>query len=510
MTRARLNVIEMLRVSSDKQDVTRQEFDMEQNREDHHLNVLRTIRLKISGTLVMTHPEVQQMIAELSRPGVDAISISAIDRLFRPKDYESLKMFDFFARNGKLIVSTKEGVVDPASDKGWDICIGAAQRAGAELRELKRRTNGGRKKSHARGLMCNGSACYGMVYVSRYERDAQGKAQYLKEDPVESSIPGLSKRQVVIDVFSWRHFHKMHTYAIVKRLNAAGIRSARGGLWSRQTVIQMLKNSSYIGQHHEGDSVFSCPKFIEMEVFQGVQEMFAEAKRHHNGRPTRQYLFSGLDFTCTPCGFRMISQAGSKRRCVPPGYRCGNIEYKPHKRRCNAPRVQQAKVETVGFSAIWRHMTQPELLLANAQAYYDSLPKHGTAKLELELADVTRRMERTQRMVRMGAMDEDKGITDILTDKQRITEIQGELRAAGSVLTLPPLYAVEAAMRRIAEGPEPQTFAERRPVLEKVVDLKVRYFEGTLNIEGKVPVPEPVQGSGSNRRNCNSRFHEYP
>ena len=192
-----------------------------------------------------------------------------------------------------------------------------------------------------------------------------------------------------------------------------------------------------------------------------------------------------------------------------PGYRCGNIEYKPHKRRCDAPRVQQAKLETVGWSAIWRHITQPELLLANAQAYYDSLPKHGTAKLEQELADVTRRMERTQRMVRMGAMDEDKGITDILADKQRIAEIQGELRAAGSVLTLPPLYAVEAAMRRIAEGPEPQTFAERRPVLEKIVDLKLRYFDGALDIEGKVPVPEPVQGLGSNRRNCNSSLHEY-
>jgi DNA invertase Pin-like site-specific DNA recombinase len=287
-----LKVIEMLRVSSDKQDVARQEFDVAENRDEHNLNVLRTIRLKISGTLVMTHPDVQQMIAEIAQAGVDGVSISAIDRLFRPKDYESLKMFDFFARNGKLIVSTKEGVVDPASDKGWDICIGgAAQRAGAELRELKRRTNGGRKKSHAKGLMCNGSACYGMVYVSRYERDAQGKAQYLKEDSVESSITGLSKRQVVTDVFNWRYFHKVRTYAIVKRLNAAGIRSAKGGLWSRQTVIQMLKNSSYTGQHHEGDSVFPCPKFVEMEVFQGVQEMFAEAKRHHNGRPTRQSFF---------------------------------------------------------------------------------------------------------------------------------------------------------------------------------------------------------------------------
>jgi DNA invertase Pin-like site-specific DNA recombinase len=83
----------------------------------------------------MTHPEVQQMIAELSRSAVDAISISAIDRLFRPKDYDSIGMFQFFMKYQKLIVSTKEGIVDPASDQGWDSCMNAATKAGAELRD---------------------------------------------------------------------------------------------------------------------------------------------------------------------------------------------------------------------------------------------------------------------------------------------------------------------------------------------------------------------------------------
>jgi hypothetical protein len=42
------------------------------------------------------------------------------------------------------------------------------------------------------------------------------------------------------------------------------------------------------------------------------------------------------------------------------------------------------------------------------------------------------------------------------------------------------------------------------------MDLKLRYFDGVLDIEGKVPVPEPVQVSGSNRRKCNSTFAEIP
>jgi hypothetical protein len=140
--------------------------------------------------------------------------------------------------------------------------MGAAQRAGAELRELKRRTSGGRRKARKQGRLTNGSAPYDMVYVSKYDRDPEG-VQRLKRDPVDSSVPGLSKEQVVKDVFSWRYHQQMRTYAIVKRLNERGILSAgkpgqyEPGLWSRQTVIQMLKNRSYIGEHWK-----AAPSFL--------------------------------------------------------------------------------------------------------------------------------------------------------------------------------------------------------------------------------------------------------
>jgi hypothetical protein len=355
-----------------------------------------------------------------------------------------------------------------------------------------------------------------MVYVCKYDRDPDG-VQRLKRDLVDSSVPGLSKEQVVRDVFSWRYYQKMRTYAIVQRLNRLGILSAgkpgqyEPGLWSRQTVIQMMKNRSYIGEHLEGGTVFPCPQFVDPEVFEGVQQMFAENKRHQNGRPSNQYLFANY-FWCTKCGHRMITNPGAKahgKRC--PVYVCGHIVYKPYKRLCHSPQVPQAKVEAVGFKAIWKHITHPELLLANAKAFYNSLPKaNGIARLEKELSEVTRQMEKTQMMVRSSAIDEQKGIALIKTDQQRIAEIKAELRSAGSVVTLPPLQAVEAAMRHIAEGPEPETYEERRPILEKLVDLKLHYYDGELEIEGKVPVAESAEGSGSNRKNCNSSLDADP
>jgi hypothetical protein len=76
------------------------------------------------------------------------------------------------------------------------------------------------------------------------------------------------------------------------------------------------------------------------------------------------------------------------------------------------------------------------------------------------------------------------------------------------VVALPSLHAVEAAMRRIAEGSEPETYDERRPILEKLVDLRISYYDDDLQIDGKVPVAEAVDVS--NRKNCNSSLGADP
>jgi hypothetical protein len=355
--------------------------------------------------------------------------------------------------------------------------------------------------------MCCTTAPYGMIYVPKHERDPEKYKDWvlrLMRDPVDSSVRGLSKEQVVKDVFSWRWYHKMRTYAIVNKLNELGILSAgntrhKPGLWSRQVVIQMLKNRSYIGEHIENGTIFLGPQFVEREVFEGVRQMFAENKKHQNGRPTKKCLFSNF-FWCLKCRHRMITNPGSSKRKISTAtYGCGDIVWKPCRKICDAPEVRVQKVEEAGWKAIWMHITQPALLLANAGAYYDSLPKaSGMARLEKELAAVTQ-MEKTQRMVRSSVMNEHKGIALIKADQRRIAEIKAELRAAGSVVTV-PTHAVEAGRRRIAAGPEPETYGERRPVLEKLVDLRISYYHGQLEIEGKVAVPDAAEAQNWNSR----------
>ena len=44
---------------------------------------------------------------------------------------------------------------------------------------------------------------------------------------------------------------------------------------------------------------------------------------------------------------------------------------------------------------------------------------------------------------------------------------------------------------------EPQTYQERRLVLECIRDLRMSYYDGDLEITGQVPVPAP-----SSQKNC--------
>ena len=508
----KLRVIEFKRVSTEKQDLERQQFDLADNRARYNLDPIRTVELKVSGTQVGTEEDWLRMIADMERPDNDGISLCALDRLFRPGDFRCMMALQTMADNRKVIISAKdgEGLIEPWTRKGRQICYRAVTRAGEELNDLTDRIAGGRRKLHAQNKPMNTSAPYGILYRDKYSRDAEGKSQYFYEDPTPASN-GQVRREVVVMIFHWRYELGWRMGTIQAELNRLGILSAgkktRGGKlkapgpWSRQTVRQLLANRHYIGEHWEGGKqiAVACPSFVTREVFDGAQEVTKHEKERANGRPPATHLLCGWLF-CAYCGRRYTTRTGSNRS---PAYMCGNFDYAARKQRCKLnSQVRCHAIEEAVWTLTWDHITNPDLLLRNARAYYDSLPKPtGAAKLEKELARLQIETGKIQRMVKAGAYDEDEGTAEIIANKERMRQIEAELKAAGSVMVLPPAYAVKAACERIrAAGKNLTEFAERRPVLEGLVSFRITYDKGTFEIEGKVPVP------ASSAQKCNSGF----
>jgi len=118
------NIIELLRVSTDLQDVARQRTDLERLKKRFNLSALRTLELHgVSGTATLDNKQVQQILKDLGNAEVAGIGLSSLDRLFRPKRYGQFAILDRFVDEGKVIWSLREGEIDPATDEGYDKCI---------------------------------------------------------------------------------------------------------------------------------------------------------------------------------------------------------------------------------------------------------------------------------------------------------------------------------------------------------------------------------------------------
>ena len=494
----RLRVLEFERVSTDQQELKRQAIDLKRNREKHNLEALRTFSVKISGTRVMSNSDVQRMYGEMSDPAVDGISVSAIDRIFRPKDFEQIgNVLQFFHAQRKIIVSTVEGFVEPWTQNGFNTCLQAAQKAGAEWRELKRRTAGGRDVTRAEKKSCAPCPAYGLRYVSKYHADGDGNGQYYIEDRTATNIPEITRRQIVERIFALRHRHRLTPAEIARRITATGVLSPgkknkdgsyrwTPGEWTAATVRQMLSNRHYIGEHWEGETLVecACPAFIDRAVFEAVQKMWTAD--FGNGRPSVKHLLSRFLF-CRHCGYRLRISGGKYKtyRCDSPRGRCPRSKHY----------ISCLKIESVVWRTIWSALTKPDLLLRSAQSYYEALPKvEGLAKLQNKAKTIRQRMDDTKYMVRARVMDREEAVALLQDDQRQLAEVEAELRAIGSVVALPTSLQAAAGCRLIADPKsEPETFAQRRPILERIIDLECKFDGEYVTIEGKVPVPAKVQ-----------------
>jgi DNA invertase Pin-like site-specific DNA recombinase len=166
----------MLRCSTSMQDLDRQKTDVARNRETYGLSVERTLELEdVSGREVLKNADVQAALASLKRPDMAGGSVSALDRLFRPDDFEDFRILDYFRRAKKLIFSAKEGVIDPSTDIGFQICLMSGAMAGMEWRTLRQRTLDGKRDKRKLGRNVSGSESLPDGLLYRRVTNAAGK-----------------------------------------------------------------------------------------------------------------------------------------------------------------------------------------------------------------------------------------------------------------------------------------------------------------------------------------------
>jgi DNA invertase Pin-like site-specific DNA recombinase len=499
-----LNLIAFLRVSTDAQDVARQRTDIEKLKKKFPtIRILRIVELiGVSGTDTLKNEHVQKILAELKKEEVDGIAISALDRLFRPgKRWAQWAILDYFADENKSIWSQREGFIDPNTEEGYEKCLAAGGRAGAEWRILKQRTHDGKVEKAMEGFLPHGNARYGYNIIGRKHTGIIGKGR---------AVINEKEAPVVSEAFRWADCG-MATYEIASRLNQEGILSkGHNGEdpkpWSCTTILQMLHCTDYIGQHHWKGITIPVPRIVSDELFYRVQAKMAGRKEQSVGRRSTLFLLRSKLF-CGRCGHRMLGKGNKgQRRNARIYYLCGHRTNKPPlKRRCDAPMIWAKVIESVAWNAIWGMLKNPALLLAMGKAIYADHLKPDAEKvtrIERRIAQLEKRDRNLMQMQEDASTPEEyqKCRERRNTIRWELASLEVELRDARKVVVLPSLSALEQRLETITTGAEPTTYEERRPILEELVDLRMEYADGNLRIEGKVPLDEPsdLTGDGEN------------
>lgn len=474
------------RKSTEPQDFARQVADTNRLIHANSYHVVKTVQLCVSGTQTQYNQEFQHAVHG-NQSEYQVIVASDLDRLLRMKRYDDLRLFDSLVASGKQIHTVREGLIDPRTDEGFDKILSAGGSSGREWRTLIRRTHDGRIEHLRSGKLDHGSAPFGFIYVPKWQKNGCR----FDVDPERASI--------VRQVYEWCR-SGIPTYRIAKNLNESGHKSARGGRFSRQVVLQILRNPAYKGEHRRFGILVPCPGIIDRDLWEEVQRLIAASRAKHVGRPSRKYLLRGL-LWCGRCGRRCITYPNHAR----PNYRCGNFTAKPPvTRKCDAPSVTQSVIESAAWSEIWSVLTNPDLLRQLARAYYESQEQpNEVGAIENQIARLRTRLSTVQDMVKDGILDYAQGRSEIRNLQDQIKDRENEMHAAGKVLSLPSNVAIESAVREILAGPEPSTYEDRRAILEGILDLRMIYDSGDLTIEGKIPVP--AESTRYGEKNCNRR-----
>jgi site-specific DNA recombinase len=441
-----------------------------------------------------SRPEFDKLKALVRTGAPGAVFIFDVSRFAR-RVLDALKLAAEFKRYEVKLDFVETPYQDSAAGRFTFTQMAAvAEFMGEKIIEDSKR--GSRQKLEQGGLT-HGAAPYGYVYIDK----RQPNGSRFEIDTADSSVPGLSRVQVVRDIYNWRR-SGMPTYRIAKRLHEMGVKTAgnRGPrLWSRQAVLKILGNSTYIGKHIRSGIVVPCPAIIDEQLWNEIQRMNQETREKHTGRPSKnKYLLRSLLY-CGKCGKRYISTPSKGNFFY---YRCGTLTRIYYARQCDAPQVAGPAVEKAVWSAIWQLLKDPALLLRLGRAYYEALETpegDSTGTLQHEHERLTRKIETTRAMIQDNLIPYAQGKADIRECEERIRRIAHELAAAGRVVSLPPLQVAQAAVREIVTGPEPTTYEGRRSILEGILDLRLTYHNRDLTIEGKIPVPVPAASGGQKK-----------
>ena len=247
--------------------------------------------------------------------------------------------------------------------------------------------------------------------------------------------PDRAAAQVVPDVFERYVKHHQGSGAIAEWLNQRGLRTTRGGLWTRASVLKLLGNRVYLGEvpfrglWHPGQH----PAIIDPDLFERAQRLRAgratkPARRRTNASP---FLLSGLRIICDRCGSPLVGTAAHNRSRRYDYYTCATRS-RHGTAACDQDRLRRDQLEAAVLGQLAEVYANSTLLRQSVEAAdrqwraEEGTRRGRLAALAVERVELDRRLQRYLVAFEEGSLRPQTAQARIDTIEIRLQTISGE------------------------------------------------------------------------------------
>lgn len=294
----------------------------------------------------------QEMLKDTSKKQFSVIIVWKIDRFGRNREEIAFNKHKC-KKNGVKVVYVAENV--PDSPEGVileSVLEGMAEYYSLQLSQNIRRGN---RASAEKCQSTGGNRPLG------YKTDPVTKKFVIDPD----TAPTVRK---IYDMYA-----KGLTCAeIITELNAQGLRTLRGGKFTKNSLHTVLKNEKYIGVYSYKDEIRiegGVPAIIDKDTFDKVQEMLKINRRapaHTWSRAT--YLLTDKLF-CGHCGSNMVGESGTSKTGAKHNYYICTKRKREH--ACDKKAVRQEWIETLVKEKVLEILDNPEIFNFIVEAVWE-------------------------------------------------------------------------------------------------------------------------------------------
>jgi len=392
--------------------------------EQHQLEIVEEIEVRISGARVLEDPEFRRMMRMIEDPSIVGLIVSDLDRLMRPEDPTNYSIFARLRDTGTVLY-TNAGIKDYRSDRL--LMTLEAEIAALERQRIAERTRRGREEKRRQGFRAE-SAKVGMPRA----------VQFSHETKTWSYVwPEAEKIRLLFALFLGSH-GTMSFRELARRTELVPERYGEPSSAVRRVLTQPLYAGIY-RVHRKWVNGKAVPRdaaeryevkvidepLVSEDDFARVQALVASKRAKRSPRKPHDEqggTYAGF-LECSICGASI---------CVVPdslgykGYLCGNSRGKrgtnyPEK-RCSNGQVSVRAADHQIDEALSEMLGNKKSVtaFANRSNEDDRTTGPGTAEATRKLAQLHNQEQRIKDAY-------EAGVYDLRECKKRLARVRGEL-----------------------------------------------------------------------------------